>query len=255
MSYRTNDLALLEEQERRAGWHVPAALTEKVAYAGAAWGRFPGADVYLRRNIHQIRTKNPDVGRPLADGITRFGMAGVTYLRSEPRRMTSMSLGNQGAACYAVMDDTMSWQDRLEQVNAAMVAFPQDTDLAFLRYSQAHTTSWSALQTGRPPLPYVEEYHIHYNKHLISQYVPDAHGLQILTDVHLGHATDLSDWVIESQGGGRHLVQAKDLEPWYADIDPDSETLAKARADFGKMILTPQTIADNPPPWSHNRER
>ena len=34
-------------------------------------------------------------------------------------------------------------------------------------------------------------------------------------------------------------MQAKDLEPWYATIDPDPETLAKARADFGGMILTP----------------
>lgn len=249
VSYRTNNLTGLEEQERRAGWHVTAALTEKVTEAGAAWGRFSGADVYLSRNIHTIRTKNPDVGRPLAEGISRFGMAGVTYLRSKPRRLISMHLGTQGRACYQVMDDTMSWHDRLEQVSAAMAAFPDDTDLAFVQYTHALTISWDALITGRPPLPFVRESHIRYNKHLHSQYTPDAHGLQILTDTHLGHATDLSDWVIAPLGGGRHLVQAKDLEPWYANIDPDPETLAKARADFGKMILTPQTVADNPPPW------
>ena len=44
-------------------------------------------------------------------------------------------------------------------------------------------------------------------------------------------------------------MQAKDLEPWYATIDPDPETLAKARADFGGMLLTPEIIAANPPPW------
>jgi hypothetical protein len=233
----------------RPGWHVPTAVTNKVTDVGAAWGRFPGADVYLSRNIHQIRTKNPDVGRPLADGIIKSGMAGVTYLRSQPRRMTSMYLGVQGQACYEVMDDTVSWRDRLEQVTEAMVAFPEHTDLAFVQYSNSFTSSWTTLQTGRPPLPYVQEHHVRYNRHLISQYTPDAHGLQILTDAHLGHATDLSDWNIEPLGGGRHLVQAKDLEPWYAYIDPDPETLAKARADFGKMILTPQAIADNPPPW------
>ena len=249
VSYRTNDLSQLDDYTRQAGWHVPAALTEKIADTGAAWGRFPGADVYMLRNIHQIRTKNPDVGRPLADGITRFGMAGVTYLRSEPPRMTSMYLNAQGQACYEVLDDTVPWRERLEQVTAAMVGFPEDTDLAFVQYSNAYTISWSELQVGRPPLPYVRESHIRYNRHLIPQYTPDAHGLQILTDTHLGHANDLSDWVIEHLGGGRHLVQAKDLEPWYANIDPDPETLVKARADFGKMILTPQTVADNPPTW------
>jgi hypothetical protein len=44
-------------------------------------------------------------------------------------------------------------------------------------------------------------------------------------------------------------VKAKDLQLWYANIDPEPETLAKARADFGGMILTPEIIAKNPPPW------
>jgi hypothetical protein len=35
-----------------------------------------------------------------------------------------------------------------------------------------------------------------------------------------------------------------------ATIDPDPETLTKARADFGGMLLTPEIIAANPPPWS-----
>ena len=249
VSYRTNDLTQLEELERRRGWHVPAAFTEKLTEAGTAWGRFPGADVYLSRDIYQIRIKEPDVGLPLAEGISNYGMAGVTYLRPEPRRLVSMKLGTQGACCYQVMDEGVSWQDRLSQVTVAMVAFPEDTDLAFLRYSWAGTSHWSALQTGSPPLPYVDEDDIHYNRHLISQYTPDAHGLQLLTDAHLRHANDLSDWVIEPLGDGRHLVQAKNLESWYASVDSDPETLLKARADFGKMILTLQTIKDNPPPW------
>jgi hypothetical protein len=148
------------------------------------------------------------------------------------------------------MDDAASWQDRLVQVSTAMAAFPRDTELAFVRYSKCNTISWSELSGARPPLPHVRESGIRYNKHLNSQYTPDAHGLQILTDAHLRHATDLSDWIIKPLGGGRHLVQAKDLEPWYATTTVDPETLAKARADFGAVLLTREIIASNPPPWS-----
>jgi hypothetical protein len=250
VSYRTNDLSGLEDRERETRWHVPAAVTKELVDAATVWGRFEGADVYLGRSLHQIRTKNPDVGRPLADGISKFGMAGVTYLRSEPPRVATLNLNRQGEACYTVLDDTVPWQDRLEQVTAAMVALPEDTDLAFVQYSRAYTISWMEFQVGRPPLPYVKEPDIRYNRHLNSRYIPDAHGLQLLTDAHLEYANDLSDWVIEPLGGGRHLVQAKDLQPWYATGDPDPDTLAKARADFGKMILTKQTIADNPFPGS-----
>ena len=245
MSYSTIDLTSLEEGEQERGWHVPEDLTKQITDRGVAWGRFPGADVYLLRNIHRIRTRNPDVGRALADGVSRFGLANVTYLRSQPRRRVSMSLGAQGSAFYQVRDDPASWQDRLEQVTAAMVAFPEETDLAFLGYS--YTINWSDLAMARPPLPYVDARLIHYYRHLMSQYTPDAHGLQILTDSHLKHANDLSDWVIDPLGGGRHLVAAKNPERWYANPDPDPETLLKARADFGKMILTPETVENNPP--------
>lgn len=249
VSYRTNDLTQMGEMERRGGWHVPAPLTEKIADAGAAWGRFPGADVYLSRHLHRVRTNNPNLGRPLSNAVIRSGMAGVVYLRSEPRRLVQVSFSTQGSVFYQVRDDTVPWQDRLKQVTAAMVAFPDDTDLAFLRYNWTPTTHWMALATAKPQLPYVKERHIRYNKHLHSHYTPDAHGLQLLTDAHLLHANDLSDWVIKPLGGGKHLVQAKHLQPWYEYPDTDPATLAKARADFGSMILTEQTIEDNPPPW------
>ena len=163
--------------------------------------------------------------------------------------MAWASLGTLGRACYGVMDDTASWKNRLAQVTRATVAFPGDTDLAFAQYTNPLTSTWSELAVVRPPLPYVNEYQIRYNRHLDAQYIADAHGLQLLTDAHLAQANDLSDWIIEPLGGGKHFVRAKDLEPCYANIDPDPATLAKARADFGGMLLTPEIIADNPPPW------
>jgi hypothetical protein len=127
------------------------------------------------------------------------------------------------------MDDTMTWQDRLAQVTRAMTAFPGDTDLAFIRHNKALTISWGDLAGARPALPHVKEYHVRYNRHLNGQYVPDAHGVQLLTDARLAHANDLSDWNVTPLGGGKHLVKAKDLQLWYANIDPEPETLAKAR--------------------------
>ncbi len=249
VSYRTEDLALVDADEQRRAWHVRPALTAEIANAAAEWGRFDGADVYLMRNIHETRVKNPHVGPALAGGAAKFAMARVAYLQPETHRAVWASLSPLGRACYGVMDDTVSWSDRLAQVVRAMLAFPKDTDLAFVQYNNLLTLSWSALSTGRPALPYVREYHVRYNRHLNAQYIPDAHGIQLLTDAHLAHANDLSDWIIEPLDGGRHLVQAKDLEPWYAQIDPDPQTLAQARADFGGMIITPETIANNPPPW------
>ena len=111
------------------------------------------------------------------------------------------------------------------------------------------TSTWSELAVVRPPLPYVNEYQIRYNRHLNAQYIADAHGLQLLTDAHLAQANDLSDWIIEPLGGGKHSCRPKTWSPGTPTSTPTRTTLAKARADFGGMLLTPEIIADNPPPW------
>lgn len=50
-------------------------------------------------------------------------------------------------------------------------------------------------------------------------------------------------------GHGRHLVEAPVLEPWYRQPLPDPDTVARARHDFGDMILTQEVIDANPAPW------
>lgn len=98
-------------------------------------------------------------------------------------------------------------------------------------------------------MPGPAAYIVAANGHLHERFVPDAHGVQVLTDAHLAHAHDLSDWNLTDLGHGRHLVQASDLSAWYENLTPDPGTLTKARHDFGDMILTEETIAANPPPW------
>ena len=65
----------------------------------------------------------------------------------------------------------------------------------------------------------------------------DAHGMQILTRDHLDRASDLSDWRID-EVGDRYLVEARNLDAWFAGDGADAEVLAKARADFGDMLFT-----------------
>lgn len=64
----------------------------------------------------------------------------------------------------------------------------------------------------------------------------------MLTGRHLSRARDLSTWNIAEIVPDRFLVHANDLDPWYAGDTPDPEVVAQARADFGDMILTPDTV-------------
>jgi len=59
----------------------------------------------------------------------------------------------------------------------------------------------------------------------------------------------LRRWTITDFGHGRHLVEAPDLESWYRQPLPDPDTVARARHDFGDMILTQEVIDASPAPW------
>ena len=175
----------------------------------------------------------------MAAAAAKFGQAGVTYLRSEPRRLAWASLGTLGRACYGVMDDTASWKNRLAQVTRATVAFPGDTDLAFAQYTNPLTSTWSELAVVRPPLPYVNEYQIRYNRHLDAQYIADAHGLQLLTDAHLAQANDLSDWIIEPLGGGKHSCWPKTWSPATPTSTPTRQH-SRRRAPTSEACSSPR---------------
>jgi hypothetical protein len=246
VSYRVSDAAMAARP--RVGWGVSAEATTRIARAGSEWGRFAGAEIQLGRSIHRTSTTTPDVGPLVAAALLKYEQAGVQYLRSNPPQMASVHLTWPGQACFVVLDDEAPWQVRLDKAVQAILAVPDDTDLAFVQHSDVITLNWFALAGATPRPPAVDPLSVRTNKHLHAAYVPDAHGIQVLTDAHLRHAQDLSDWAIEPLGTGRHLVRAMDLAPWYATIGPDPDTLAKARADFGTMILTTETIAANPPP-------
>ena len=96
-----------------------------------------------------------------------------------------------------------------------------------------------------------------HNRHLWSSRVHDVYGIQLLTNQHLEHARDLSDWHVEKVGDRRWLVTARDLQPWYGftndrewhmRVHPDNaqDFVVQARHDFGTMRLT-QEIADAHP--------
>lgn len=82
-----------------------------------------------------------------------------------------------------------------------------------------------------------------YLRHLLGRHTLDAYGVQVLTDEHLANAHNLSHWDVQTVAPGRHLVQTRHLDAWYADEQPDAQTLAQARTDFGDLILNPRVVA------------
>lgn len=239
VAYRTT--VTPQRNQSTAEWLVPPEVTERLARTAVQWGEFAGAQAYLRRYLHLMRIRSADLPQHLSNGLNRLGQAGLDYVQSKPQRVRHGGFSFGGEACYSVLDDSLTWKERLEKVTEPLWDSPADYTLAFVKYSWILGSSFSDLDSATPR-PLARSYW-HYCRHLYPTHTPDACGIQVLSDAHLQRAHDLSDWQIETISEGRHLVAAKDLASWYAQPEPDPEVVARARHDFGAMILTPELMA------------
>jgi hypothetical protein len=184
----------------------------------------------------------------VAEAIDRYVNVIVRCRRSKPTRMRMFELWPRGTTSYADHDPSLSLTEKLALARQPLSFDLEHTDLAFVTTAQPSGSPWR-LDPRDDSWPHVDESDVRYNRPLLASMVPDANGIQILTRAHLERANDLSDWTVKHLAHGRYLVEAPDLNAWYANALPDPAVREKARADFGDMIMTPQLIAENSP-WT-----
>jgi hypothetical protein len=143
--------------------------------------------------------------------------------------------------------DPDPWETIVAELRHVITTAPRDT-VALARVN----FEGSLLHGSSDPI------HGHYSHafdlypELFGEWSPDPCPIQILTNTHLAKAHDLSDWNLTRLDPGHTLVEAKDLTPWFTTFGPNGflnragyhfppDLLAKARHDFGDMILTRQT--------------
>ncbi len=184
------------------------------------------------------------------------GSLAIEAALTDPLRARLGQFRPHGLVAVQVIDPTLDWRERLEEVRQLLRWRPPRSDYGYIRFAGGE-----GLREDGLSWPHVKESAARYNRPLLSSFVPDAFGIQLLTDAHLARAHDLSGWDVTPLDGGRHLVVARDLERWFGHpgrpggsgnkynnpIPDDPDLLAQARADFGSMILTPEIVAEHNP--------
>lgn len=250
LAWPENLAAASADQHRTAHWHVPTDATEAIITHTASWTETGGEQLIINWGGFPLAmSPETNVASMMRSSLIHNNRTGSIRYQSDPKRGRMATLSPGGAAVMQEIGAQVPWQQRLDAVRSALTSLPvQYLDLAFIRPASRYVRSWTAIDV-RHKLPDLQEHNVRCNRHLLSRYTPDAHGIQILTDQHLTRARDLSTWNIRELSHDRYLVEAEDTTPWYSTPLPDQDTVDQARHDFGDMILTKETIAANPPPW------
>jgi hypothetical protein len=227
------------------GWEVSLQTTATLCRVAVEWAGFDGGQVYLSTGHSRVLFDRPGADQILAWSAGLAAEAGITFVRQEPFRICEVELSRAGQAVYQLEDEQLGWEALVQKITEPLIRHPDALDLAIVRPRTAPVISWLDIQS--PPLPHVSEYQVVANRHLWDKFVPDAHGIQLLTEAHLARAGNLDAWDVQRLTPSRYLVQAKDLRPWFAAEEIDPEVLAAARQDFHDMLLTPEVIEAHRP--------
>jgi hypothetical protein len=79
---------------------------------------------------------------------------------------------------------------------------------------------------------------------LEDEWVPDPHGVQLVTARHLERLNLDASWIVEPLLQDKYLVQAQELCAWFDLGRPLESTLVKARQEFSNILLTTNIAVD-----------
>lgn len=177
-----------------------------------------------------------NLSKALIKAALRNQLSTVMWV-DRPSHTTACTTVTSGAQAYfTIASATESWQARLQATTDVLIRFGPHLDVGMIRATEPYGNSWASVR-GTPPEP-PSDIAGTDDLRLARRYVLDAYGTQVLTGTHLEHARDLSGWDITELGNDRRLVSHPDPEAWYAHDAPNAAILARARQDFGDLIIT-----------------
>lgn len=210
----------------------------------AAWVVGFSGDVYVGNGGRNQLAGGCDIAWYLYRALHHGFIADVNALASTGDRAASAGFSRDGQALFQRYASSTTLVAQADHLRDAILGDVGRTRLAFVAVtSQGAYGGWESRADVLPALPTIEPKHLRVNAPLWASFVPDVHGMQLLTQEHLDKAADLSAWTVTPAGPGRYLVEAPHLAEWFKADGPAEATLAQARADFGQMIVPSEAFA------------
>lgn len=217
-------------------------VTREIAEVAVDWARLDIPEApYIRRDLFLARTSDERGAAELARAAQRSAGASLAWVTRRRAEMRFISFSAMGGVVAQVFDDEATWESQVGELVGLIRALADRLDLAYVRFSRPLSPSWASDPFPPNPVAHAEGSAAR-GPRLRQTVVPDAYGVQVLTEAHLARAHDLSGWDVEDLGSGRFLVSHPRRESWYASPIPDQAVLARAREDFGAMIATTDDV-------------
>ncbi|WP_052667454.1 hypothetical protein [Nitriliruptor alkaliphilus] len=201
--------------------------------------------MYLQFGFVQFRVDPADVPRMIRDATARRLASTLALTRIGPDgSVHRMSVGNLGHVVYELVDPAQERVATAQRLSEVLVDHAPMLEYGLVRLGLTPMVGWHRLVDHLlPRLPHRRGSYSRRVRHLEPSRVPDAYGIQLLSDQHLAGGPDLTGWEVGQVTEGMYLVTAPDLHAWFDHDQPDEGTLERARQNFAPLILTSSDLS------------
>jgi hypothetical protein len=227
-----------------APWLSDHRLAESLGDWAADWVTAGADAAYLTRGMATFKLPAQQIHEQLARGPA----SSLVLASADSGHARSVKFEVWGRVLVQIRDVDSCWEDRLSELREVMLTYARVCSYAMIRHAKLPAASAIDLLDVLPPrLPgggQAPRQYFRYRSDLDGQHVPDACGVQLLTDKHMQEVHDLSRWSTEQISPSRYLVSAVDLAAWFERDEPEERALEQARQDFDGAILTKQRLRE-----------
>jgi hypothetical protein len=226
---------------------TPRRTVEKTADALTGWSRFPGAMTVVWRGATSFVVPPGAAVDELRTSASLDEQHALWHLTTGPRRARAVDFKFRAKGSLQVVDDTRSAAACLPDLLSGLRVLAPYVDYAWVR--RATTALPDERDTvdslGRPTTEMEELASGRRVLHLLHDYAVDAYVAQVLTSAHLARTGTPDGYIVEPLGRDRHLVVARDPEPWLSGLEPEPALLARARRELGGALLNTDVVTAN----------
>jgi hypothetical protein len=229
-------------------WFIDPVLGERIFDWATDWAADGDDEMHLGLGLSMFRRPR-DLVRALLPGASRRHTNPCLVNAPDLDHARYVLLDGSGRLVVQLRDTSREWLALAGDLEQVLVEFADVTEFSAIRFAHATPASNRSVVHSNwpPPGPPVDARgqsaspYYQCERHLDTEYVPDAYGLQVAGDRHLEKMQDLSRWDVTEVAPGRHLVKAEDPAAWFATETPDLDMVEQARQDFAAAILRGET--------------
>jgi hypothetical protein len=223
-------------------WHTSDALTDRVVAAALDWTTpLSSGSYYVQISRHTAPLSRTEAERTIRRELAKFPHTSVfAFTKSGFRRVIFNGLGH---IVFEVGGCNEEWRDTLITLTDLLGKWADVTRYGLIRRTIASGFAWPPSDNVLPSPEVYPNYYLDAPA-LEDEWVPDPHGVQLVTARHLERLNLDASWIVEPLLQDKYLVQAQELCAWFDLGRPLESTLVKARQEFSNILLTTNIAVD-----------